>query len=137
MESVLREFDTVIFEKATPDNVLALVDGTSLLWRLELMGIDAGERRWERLTESCAKLIGSHGLAWLAELCVQQKNVPHFHTCQKMTLLVIPEMQSEFPGCRKLKEFTLHWQYLLAMALYLQINNHFKCVLHHDFIGGV
>ena len=75
MESVLHEFDTVIFEKATPDNVLALVDGTSLLWRLELMGIDAGEKRWERLTESCAKLIGSHGLAWLAELCVQQKNV--------------------------------------------------------------
>ena len=31
MESVLREFDTVIFEKATPENVLALVDGTSLL----------------------------------------------------------------------------------------------------------
>ena len=72
MESVLREFDTVIFEKATAENVLALVDGTSLLWRLELMGIDAGERRWERLTESCAKLIGSHGLAWLAELCMQE-----------------------------------------------------------------
>ena len=67
MESVLCEFDTVIFEKATPENVLALVDGTSLLWRLELMGIDPGEKRWERLTESCAKLIGSHGLAWLAE----------------------------------------------------------------------
>ena len=72
MESVLCEFDTVIFEKATPENVLALVDGTSLLWRLELMGIDAGEKRWERLTESCAKLIGSHGLAWLAELCIQE-----------------------------------------------------------------
>ena len=72
MESVLREFDTVIFEKATPENVLALVDGTSLLWRLELMGIDAGEKRWERLTESCAKLIGSHGLAWLAEFCMQE-----------------------------------------------------------------
>ena len=55
MELVLCEF---IFEKATPDNVLALVDGTSLLWRLELMGIDAGEKRWERVTESCAKLIG-------------------------------------------------------------------------------
>ena len=72
MESVLHEFDTVIFEKATPENVLALVDGTSLLWRLELMGIDAGEKRWERLTESCAKLIGSHGLAWLAEFCMQE-----------------------------------------------------------------
>ena len=69
---VLLEFDTVIFEKATPENVLALVDGTSLLWRLELMGIDAGERRWERLTESCSKLIGSHGLAWLAELCMHE-----------------------------------------------------------------
>lgn len=67
MESVLREFDTVIFEKSTPENVLALVDGTSLLWRLELIGIDPGEKRWDRLTESCAKLIGSHGLAWLAE----------------------------------------------------------------------
>ena len=70
MESVLHEFDTVILEKSTPENVLALVDGTSLLWRLELMGIDPGEKRWERLTESCAKLIGSHGLAWLAEFCV-------------------------------------------------------------------
>ena len=78
MESVLREFDTVIFEKATPDNVLALVDGTSLLWRLELMGIDAGERRWERLTESCAKLIGSHGLAWLVVYARTVKNMSQF-----------------------------------------------------------
>ena len=85
MESVLREFDTVIFEKATPENVLALVDGTSLLWRLELMGIDPGEKRWERLTESCAKLIGSHGLAWLAEYV--QCILSLLSTKVKMTLL--------------------------------------------------
>jgi len=64
IDTVLREFDTVIYENSTPDNMLALVDGTSLLWRLDLLGIDPGEKRWERLTESCAKLVGNHGLAW-------------------------------------------------------------------------
>ena len=95
MESVLREFDTVIFEKATPENVLALVDGTLLLWRLELMGIDAGEKRWERLTESCAKLIGSHGLAWLAEFCMQE------------LLVMIATMYQE-AGTRRCKYFNSH-----------------------------
>ena len=95
MESVLREFDTVIFEKATPENVLALVDGTSLLWRLELMGIDTGEKRWERLTESCSKLIGSHGLAWLAEFCMQE-------------LLVMNATMYQEAGARRCKYFNSH-----------------------------
>jgi len=68
IDAVLREFDTVIYENSTPENMLALVDGTSLLWRLNLLGIDPGEKRWERLTESCAKLVGNHGLAWLVAL---------------------------------------------------------------------
>lgn len=96
MESVLREFDTVIFEKSTPENVLALVDGTSLLWRLELMGIDAGEKRWERLTESCAKLIGSHGLAWLAEFCVKELLAQFSNLFQKNDDIVsFAEMHNE------------------------------------------
>ena len=68
IDAVFREFDSVMYENATPDNMLALVDGTSLLWRLDLLGIDPGKKRWERLTESCANFIGSHGLAWLVNI---------------------------------------------------------------------
>jgi len=37
IEALLKEYDTNLIDKATPDNMLGLVDASSLLWRLEVM----------------------------------------------------------------------------------------------------
>eukprot|EP00731_Ephydatia_muelleri_P026050 Em0018g150a len=62
--SVLREFDTVLYDKAVADNLLGLVDASSLLWRLNVMGIDVGEMRWEKVINGFSKLLGTHALTW-------------------------------------------------------------------------
>ena len=36
-EALLREYDDNLIHKATPDNMLCLIDASSLLWRLEVM----------------------------------------------------------------------------------------------------
>ena len=63
-DAILHEFDTVLYDRATPDNLFGLIDASSLLWRLNLMGIDPGEKRWGRVTDSFIKFIGNHRLAW-------------------------------------------------------------------------
>ena len=65
-DSVLREYDTVLAERAVPENNLGILDATSLLWRLDLMGIDTGGR-WQHVTDSCSSLIGHSALAWSVE----------------------------------------------------------------------
>ena len=52
MDSLFHEFDSVIFESATSKNPFALLDATSLLWRLNVMGVEVGEKRWKRVTDA-------------------------------------------------------------------------------------
>ena len=61
--AVLREYDEVLAKAATPDNRLGMLDASSLLWRLNLMGVDTGDR-WQRVTDSCTHHIGKHGSSW-------------------------------------------------------------------------
>ena len=63
--SVLREFDTVLSDKAVTENLLGLVDAASLLWRLNVIGVDPGEKRWEKVIDGFSKHIGHHALSWL------------------------------------------------------------------------
>lgn len=60
MESLFHEFDNVLFEKATPDNAFGLLDASSLLWRLNVLGIDVGEKRWKRVTDALATHIDNN-----------------------------------------------------------------------------
>ena len=55
MESLFHEFDNVLFENATPENPFGLLDATSLLWRLNVTGVEVGEKRWKRVTDAVAK----------------------------------------------------------------------------------
>lgn len=61
--AVLREYDTVLVNAVEPDNRLGLLDASSLLWRLNLMGVDTGNR-WQRVTESFKEHVGRHGSSW-------------------------------------------------------------------------
>ena len=58
--SVLREFDTVLSDKAVPENLPGLVDAASLLWRLNVIGVDPGEKRWEKVIDGHTKYTGHH-----------------------------------------------------------------------------
>ena len=57
MDSLFHEFDNVIFESATADNSFGLLDASSLLWRLNVLGIDVGEKRWKRVTDAVSTFI--------------------------------------------------------------------------------
>lgn len=65
MESLFREFDNVLFKKAVADNRLGLLDASSLLWRLEIMGIEVGQERWKRVTNALTTHLGNHQSPWL------------------------------------------------------------------------
>jgi hypothetical protein len=62
-EAVMNEYDTILVKSVTPDNRLGLLDASSLLWRLNLMGVDVGNR-WRRVTDSLRVHIGKHGSSW-------------------------------------------------------------------------
>ena len=53
----------MLAEEAVPGNYLGIRDATSLLWRLDLMGIDTGGR-WQQVTDDCSVVIGKSTLAW-------------------------------------------------------------------------
>ena len=62
---VLHEYDTVLYKNAVPDNLLGLVDASSLLWRLNVMGIDVGEMRWEKVINGFSTFTDHHTDSWL------------------------------------------------------------------------
>ncbi len=63
-ESLFREFDSVIFERATAENLFGLLDASSLLWRLNTMGVEVGEERWKRVTDALATHVNNHRSPW-------------------------------------------------------------------------
>ena len=65
MESVFREFDSIIFERTTAENLFGLLDASSLLWRLNTMGIEVGEERWKKVTDALATHVNNHRSPWL------------------------------------------------------------------------
>lgn len=64
IDAALHEFDTVLYHNAVKDSVFGLLDATSLLWRLEIVGVDPGEDRWQKVTGNFSQLIGQHAVAW-------------------------------------------------------------------------
>ena len=67
-ESLFHEFDTVLFEKVSAENIFGLLDASSLLWRLNTMDIDVGEERWKRLTDALATHVDNHRSPWLVSI---------------------------------------------------------------------
>jgi hypothetical protein len=59
---VLEEYDG--YMKPNMNDIFALVDCASLLWRLECMGFSPGEDRWASLTEKLLKVTDRHAMAW-------------------------------------------------------------------------
>ncbi|XP_062501244.1 tetratricopeptide repeat protein 38-like [Corticium candelabrum] len=62
LAAVLEEYDG--YMKPRMDDIFALVDGCSLLWRLECSGFSPGEERWAALTEKLVAATDNHAMAW-------------------------------------------------------------------------
>ena len=60
----MREFDGVILDKVLPDNMMGMLDASSLLWRLNLVGVDPGEERWGKVMDAVAVHISNHQSPW-------------------------------------------------------------------------
>ena len=84
-EAVLKEYDTILVKSVTPDNRLGLLDASSLLWRLNLMGVDVGNR-WQQVTDSLKVHVGKHGSSWLVGGAFSTCTHAHTHTGAGMML---------------------------------------------------
>ena len=56
-DGVFHELDSVLLEATFVED---LIDAVSLLWRMTLLGIEPGEKRWEHVTMKCTEYIGNH-----------------------------------------------------------------------------
>lgn len=63
MKNLFKEFDAVLKGRAVMENVKGLLDASSLLWRLEVMGVDVGDR-WEIITEAMKHHIHNNRSPW-------------------------------------------------------------------------
>jgi hypothetical protein len=48
-----------------PQNLFQLLDAASLLWRLNVVGIDPGEKRWKVVTDAFKQRVGHPSHSWL------------------------------------------------------------------------
>lgn len=64
-DSLLSEYDNAITKNVSSSNLFGLLDASSLLWRLNIMGIDVGEKRWSKVTEAISEHAHNHRSPWL------------------------------------------------------------------------
>ncbi len=63
-DSVLSVYDSILSKRVSPDNLFGLLDATSLLWRLNVMGIDPGQERWSKVTDAVTEHAHNHRSPW-------------------------------------------------------------------------
>ena len=68
MEALLSEYDNNLSKKVSPTNLFALLDATSLLWRLDVTGVDVGEERWAKVSDAVAEHAHNHRSPWLVNI---------------------------------------------------------------------
>lgn len=63
-DAVLSEYDKTLSKNVSSSNLFGLLDASSLLWRLNVMGIDAGEKRWSKVTDAISQHAHNHRSPW-------------------------------------------------------------------------
>lgn len=67
-DSVFAEYDKTLSKNVSSANLFGLLDASSLLWRLNVMGIDVGEKRWSKVTNALEEHAHNHRSPWLVML---------------------------------------------------------------------
>ena len=63
-EALLSEYDSTLSKNVSADNLFGLLDATSLLWRLNLMGVEIGEERLSKVTDALERHAHNHRSPW-------------------------------------------------------------------------
>ncbi len=66
IDDVFREYDANLSKNVITANLFGLLDASSLLWRLEVSGIDVGEERWSKVHKAISEHAHNHRSPWLA-----------------------------------------------------------------------
>lgn len=64
-DSLLAEYDTTLSKNVMSSNLFGLLDASSLLWRLNVMGVEVGEKRWAKVSDAVAQHAHNHRSPWL------------------------------------------------------------------------
>lgn len=65
IDAVFSEYDNTLSKNVKSSNLFDLLDASSLLWRLNVMGIDAGQERWAKVSDALAERAHNHRSPWL------------------------------------------------------------------------
>lgn len=65
MGALLSEYDSTLSKNVAAGNLFALLDASSLLWRLNVTGVEVGERRWAKVSDALAHHAHNHRSPWL------------------------------------------------------------------------
>ena len=63
-DALFSEYDKTLSKNVVSGNLFGLLDASSLLWRLNVMGIDAGQERWSKVSNAIAKHAHNHRSPW-------------------------------------------------------------------------
>lgn len=64
IDALLAEYDKSLSKKVSADNTFGLLDATSILWRLNVMGVDVGEERLSKVTDALRHHTRNHRSPW-------------------------------------------------------------------------
>jgi hypothetical protein len=78
IDALLSEYDNNLSKKVSSSNLFALLDATSLLWRLDITGVDVGEKRWSEVSDAVAHHVHNHRSPWLAPLDITAQSIQWF-----------------------------------------------------------
>ena len=70
MDAVFREYDSNLSKNVITENLFGLLDASSLLWRLEVTGVDVGEERWNKVHKAISEHAHNHRSPWLVGVAV-------------------------------------------------------------------
>ena len=73
MDLLFHEYDNCLSKNVTADNLFGILDASSLLWRLEVTGVEVGEERWSKITNAIAEHTHVHRSPWLVIVSLYNK----------------------------------------------------------------
>ena len=64
IDSVFHEYDSNMSQNVITENLFGLLDASSLLWRLEVSGVNVGEERWSKVYKAISEHAHNHRSPW-------------------------------------------------------------------------
>src|SRR3546814_17007591 len=79
-DEVLKLYDDHVASDIATDMYLDVCNAASMLWRLEMYGVDIGNR-WKDLTAVSLRLVADHALVFVSLTCLRSSERRVVHRC--------------------------------------------------------